>query len=72
MTTVNQNHCDAALKNTCVLSLQNVTLHSPGDKDFLDVGGLEHVKDILIESLLWPAKVSYCLEYHVFIPFISY
>lgn len=55
---INQKHCNAALENTCVLSLQNVNLHSPGEKDFLDVGGLEDVKDVLVESLLWPAKVN--------------
>ncbi|KAJ8946677.1 hypothetical protein NQ318_019992 [Aromia moschata] len=45
-----------ALKNTCVLSLQNVQLHSPGDKNFSDIGGLHDVKKILVESLLWPAQ----------------
>lgn len=61
MQKVTQENVDAALNNTCVLSLQNVNLHSPGEKDFLDVGGLEDVKDVLVESLLWPAKVSHFL-----------
>lgn len=54
---ITQHYCDNALTNTCVLSLQNVNLHSPGGKDFSDIGGLDEVKKILIESLLWPAKV---------------
>lgn len=39
------------------MCLQDVKLHSPGDRSFDDIGGLEDVKSILIESLLWPLQV---------------
>lgn len=64
---INQHHCTEALKNTCVLSLQNVNLHSPGDKDFKDVGGLDDVKETLVENLLWPAKVRASLKRFIFV-----
>ncbi|KAG5891031.1 hypothetical protein JTB14_035222 [Gonioctena quinquepunctata] len=54
--TINQDHCERALKNTCVLSLQNVQLHSPGDSDFSNIGGLHDIKRVLVENLLWPAQ----------------
>ncbi|KAJ8920838.1 hypothetical protein NQ315_015630 [Exocentrus adspersus] len=54
--TVRNEHFERALKNVCVLSLQNVHLHSPGPKDFSDIGGLHDVKKIFIESLMWPAQ----------------
>ncbi|XP_018567374.1 peroxisome biogenesis factor 1 [Anoplophora glabripennis] len=53
---LNNNHFERALKNACVLSLQNVHLHSPGSKSFTDIGGLHDVKKILVESLMWPAQ----------------
>ncbi|CAH0557658.1 unnamed protein product [Brassicogethes aeneus] len=54
--TITEVHCEKGLKTTCVLSLHDVQLHSPGNKDFSDVGGLGDVKKILVESLLWPAQ----------------
>ncbi|XP_074027169.1 peroxisomal biogenesis factor 1 isoform X2 [Leptinotarsa decemlineata] len=54
--TITKTHCDKALKNTCVLSLQNVHLHSPGDNDFSHIGGLHDIKKVLVENLLWPAQ----------------
>lgn len=55
---VTTDHFEKALKNTCILSLQNVNLHSPGSKSFSDIGGLHDVKKILVESLMWPAQVG--------------
>nr|CAI5837445.1 unnamed protein product [Callosobruchus analis] len=55
---ITMQDCEKALKNTCILSLENVNIHSPGDKDFSRIGGLHNVKQILIETLLWPVKVS--------------
>lgn len=56
--TINADHFEKALKNTCVLSLENVHLYSPGSKNFSDIGGLLNLKKILVESLLWPAQVG--------------
>nr|CAI5864554.1 unnamed protein product [Callosobruchus analis] len=53
---ITMHDCEKALKNTCILSLENVNIHSPGDKDFSRIGGLHNVKQILIETLLWPVK----------------
>ncbi|KAF5273559.1 hypothetical protein FQR65_LT04557 [Abscondita terminalis] len=53
---VNGDHCEIALKNSTALSLKNVQLHSPGDRDFSDIGGLEEVKKSLVESMLWPLQ----------------
>lgn len=39
-------------------SLRNVPLHSPGEKSWRDVGGLENIKTMLIETFEWPAKVG--------------
>ncbi|CAG9862927.1 unnamed protein product [Phyllotreta striolata] len=51
---IKQEHLESALKNTSIISLQNVQLHSPGDKDFSSIGGLHSIKKILMENLLWP------------------
>lgn len=56
---VTSSDVEAALVNSVALALRDVKLHAPGDKDFRDVGGLEHVKKILIESMNWPSLVSY-------------
>nr|CAH7747328.1 unnamed protein product [Callosobruchus chinensis] len=53
---ITMEHCEKALENTCILSLENVNIHSPGDKDFSHIGGLHNVKQILTETLLWPVK----------------
>ncbi|KAF5302145.1 hypothetical protein FQA39_LY10480 [Lamprigera yunnana] len=55
---VNIKHCEFALKNLSALSLKNVQLHSSGAKGFSDIGGLENVKNILVESMLWPLQYS--------------
>ncbi|KAF2894156.1 hypothetical protein ILUMI_12010 [Ignelater luminosus] len=53
---VKSKHCEIALQNTTALSLKDVQLHAPGDRDFSDVGGLEDVKKILIECMMWPVQ----------------
>lgn len=55
---VTSEHCEIALQNSTALSLKNVQLHSPGDRDFSDIGGLEDVKKALVESMLWPLQYS--------------
>lgn len=54
---LNLSHCERALKKCSSLNLRDVQLHSPGDRDFDDVGGLDDVKKMLVETLLWPAQV---------------
>ena len=39
-------------------SLRGVTLHSPGDATWKDVGGLHNIKEQLVRMLEWPAKVT--------------
>lgn len=56
---VSTSDIEAALVNSVALALRDVKLHAPGVKDFRDVGGLEDVKKILIESMNWPSQVSY-------------
>ncbi|XP_022913613.2 peroxisomal ATPase PEX1 isoform X1 [Onthophagus taurus] len=58
LATVNNDHCLKALEASSSLSLRNVQLHTPGNRDFSDIGGLEDVKKILIESMLWPAQYA--------------
>lgn len=55
---VQYKHCEIALQNTTALSLKDVQLHSPGDRDFSDVGGLEDVKKTLVECMMWPVQVN--------------
>lgn len=55
---VTDGHCEAALSNASTLSLRDVQLHSPGERDFADIGGLDDVKKILVETMLWPAQVT--------------
>lgn len=55
---VTNEDVETAYKSAVTLALRDVRLHSPGDKNFKDVGGLEDVKKILVESMRWPAQVS--------------
>lgn len=55
---VTNAHCELSLTNTTDLSLKDVNLHSPGEKDFSDIGGLENAKKELLESMMWPLQVS--------------
>ena len=43
------------------LSLLGASLHPSGKRGWEDVGGLKHVKEALVESLLWPGKVFFLL-----------
>lgn len=47
----------AALDGFKPLAIRNVQLHTAGDLGWCDVGGLEEVKAVLIETLQWPSKV---------------
>lgn len=51
---IKPEYIDVALKNTCVMSLQNIQFHSSGENDFSSIGGLKNVKKVLLENLLWP------------------
>uniref|UniRef100_A0A1Y1N724 Peroxisomal ATPase PEX1 n=1 Tax=Photinus pyralis TaxID=7054 RepID=A0A1Y1N724_PHOPY len=59
---VTLGHCELALQNSVALSLKDIQLHSPGEKDFTDVGGLEDVKKILIECMLWPVQYPHLFD----------
>ena len=48
---------EAALRGFSPASLRNVQLHKAGDGSWKDVGGLKHVRQTLVETLQWPAKV---------------
>lgn len=51
-------HCKTALETVSEISLQNVNIFTSGERDFSDIGGLENVKTILIENLVWPLQVQ--------------
>ena len=48
---------EKALETYKPVSLRNITLHKPEDITFDDIGGLKYIKTMLIETILWPAKV---------------
>ena len=48
---------EKALEGYTPAALRGANLHSPGDLRWQDIGGLNNVKDILVETLLWPSKV---------------
>lgn len=54
---ITSEHCKCALQSVSDISLQNVNLFSAGEKDFSDIGGLEDVKSVLVENLVWPLQV---------------
>jgi SpoVK/Ycf46/Vps4 family AAA+-type ATPase len=47
-----------ALDGFTPAGLLNVHLLSPGQLTWSDVGGLHQVRDVLQQTLLWPAKVG--------------
>lgn len=49
---------DKALSQMVILSHSDIKLHSPGEKDFSNIGGLHAIKKLLGESLTWPLKVN--------------
>ncbi|KAK9736274.1 AAA+ lid domain [Popillia japonica] len=55
---INMTHCLRALDYSSSLSLKNVNLFSSGDRSFSDIGGLDDVKTILIESMMWPVQYT--------------
>ena len=61
----------AALHGFTPASLRGVTLHTPGENTWKDIGGLNNVKSQLIRMLEWPTKVGSCSISHVFFCFIS-
>ena len=50
---------EKALEMYKPVPLRNITLHKPEDISFDDIGGLKLIKTMLIETILWPAKVIY-------------
>ena len=50
----------AALHGFTPASLRGVTLHTPGENTWKDIGGLNNVKNQLIRMLEWPTKVGSC------------
>lgn len=49
-----------ALETYQPVALRNIPLYKPEDINFDSVGGLAHMKTILIETIQWPAKVITC------------
>lgn len=54
---VSTESCVKALKNLTDICLQDVSVYPEGDMDFLNIGGLQDVKNILAATLEWPSKV---------------
>lgn len=54
---ITESHCESALKTVTETCLSGVNLLPSGDKSLDDIGGLADVKKLLIETMLWPAKV---------------
>ena len=46
-----------ALETYKPTALRSIMLYKPEDVGFDNVGGLEHIKQLLIETIQWPAKV---------------
>lgn len=58
---ITAEHCQKALEAVTVTSLYGINLHPPGTKDLSDIGGLTEVKEIVMETMLWPSKVNKAL-----------
>ena len=54
---------EAAFVGFAPLSLRGIELHSSETQGWSDVGGLEEVKSLLMETFVWPAKVTIFLAY---------
>lgn len=52
-----QRDFDAAFVGFSPLSLRGIELHNSETQGWSDVGGLEEVKSLLMETFVWPAKV---------------
>ena len=46
-----------AIEGFTPASIRNVSLHQAGELRWEDIGGLTDVKETLVETLQWPAKV---------------
>ncbi|CAG2229645.1 PEX1 [Mytilus edulis] len=46
----------AAIEGFTPASIRNVSLHTAGELGWDDVGGLEDIRNILVETLQWPSK----------------
>ena len=57
MLKITADHIETALKTVTETSLAGVNLHPLGEKTLDDIGGLADAKKILLETMLWPAKV---------------
>jgi peroxin-1 len=47
-----------AIEGFTPASIRSVKLHTAGELGWEDVGGLNNVKNVLMETLQWPSKVS--------------
>lgn len=54
---LNYEDFSKALETYKPVALRNISLHKFEDTDFNNVGGMAKIKTILIETILWPAKV---------------
>ena len=50
-----------ALEGFSPAALRNVPLHQAGTSDWSSVGGLKEVRNVLVQTLQWPAKVTHKL-----------
>ncbi|XP_045471118.1 peroxisome biogenesis factor 1 [Harmonia axyridis] len=53
---IEEEHFEKALSQMVILSHSEIKLHTPGEKDFSNVGGMDDIKKLLGESLMWPLK----------------
>ena len=56
--TLSSEEFETALCSYKPVGIRNVDLHKAGELGWEDVGGLEDVKNSLIETLRWPTKVG--------------
>ena len=54
---LNYEDFQKALENYKPVPLRNIALYKPEDITFDDIGGLNYIKTLLIETMLWPVKV---------------
>ncbi|EDV21232.1 uncharacterized protein TRIADDRAFT_30509, partial [Trichoplax adhaerens] len=47
---------EKALEGYTPAALRGASLHSPGDLSWQDIGGLNDIKAVLVETLLWPSR----------------
>lgn len=59
-----------AMKGFVPVSLRGLPLHPPGEIDFSHVGGMERVKEMLTETILWPSKVIILFHLLLLLPLL--